>query len=559
MTDSTIALTIDAKKTGEPISKYIYGQFIEQMGRCIYGGIWAEMLEDRKFFYEPGKDESPWQQISTGCLQQSGLGLVKNKTYVGRIVVSAKSKTKIQVSLICGEHRQTKIFNAGNCEFKAFNFKFTAASNANNGKFEIVYNNKVRVNVVSLMPADNIKGMRADTIKLLKELNAPIYRWPGGNFVSGYDWRDGIGPMDKRPARKNPAWKGIELNDFGIDEFIVFCKEINTEPLIVVNTGFGDANSAAEEVRYINIKKKYNVKWWGIGNEMYGKWQLGHMPLEQYVVKHNLFALKMREVDPSIKLIAVGDAGPWSEGMLKNCAENMDVISEHFYCFEGKPDLIEHVKQVPQAVKKKVDAHHEYRKQIDSLKGKDIRIALDEWNYWYGEHIFGELGTRYYLKDALGIAAGLHEMFRSSDMIFMANYAQTVNVIGAIKTTKTAAQLETTGLVLKLYRAQFGTIPVEITSDTNPLDVAAALTKNKKAITIAIVNPTQKNYSLSITLKNIKLNGKGKRWAISHPDPMAYNDPGKKPEVTIDEKELSGINNTLEILPLSVCLYKLEI
>lgn len=558
MPHDKIAITIDAKKIREPISKYIYGQFIEQMGRCIYGGIWAEMLEDRKFFYEPGASESPWKIIAANSIQQGELGLVKGKTYVGRIVVSAKNRTKIQISLIWDGGWQTKSFDVKNCDFKTFNFKFTSESDTSNGKLEIVFNNKVSINAVSLMPADNIKGMRADTLKLLKELNAPIYRWPGGNFVSGYDWRNGIGPIDKRPALKNPAWKGIEHNDFGIDEFMVFCKEIKTEPLIVVNTGFGDAHSAAEEVRYINIKKKYNVKWWGIGNEMYGKWQLGHMPLEQYVAKHNLFVKAMREVDPSIKCVAVGEAGPWSEGMLKNCAENMDLISEHFYCFEEKPSLIEHVQQVPQAVNKKAAAHREYRKNLESLKGKDIRIAMDEWNYWYGEHIFGELGTRYYFKDALGIAAGLHEMFRNSDIIEMANYAQTVNVIGAIKTSKTTAEIETTGLVLKLYRKQFGVIPVEISGNTNSLDITAALIKNRKALTVAIVNPTEKNYMLSINLKNIKLTGKGQLWIISHSDPMAFNDPGKEPAVKIDEKKLNDINS-LEILPYSICLYKLEL
>ncbi|OQA00433.1 MAG: Intracellular exo-alpha-(1-_5)-L-arabinofuranosidase [Planctomycetes bacterium ADurb.Bin401] len=408
------------------------------------------------------------------------------------------------------------------------------------------------------MPADNIKGMRADTLKLLKELNAPIYRWPGGNFVSGYDWRDGIGPIDKREPRKNPAWKGIEHNDFGIDEFIAFCKEVKAEPLIVVNTGFGDAHSAADEVRYINIKKKHNVKWWGIGNEMYGNWQLGHMSLEQYIHKHNWFVTTMEEVDPSIKCIAVGDAGPWSEGMLKNCSENMDLISEHFYCKE-KENLLEHVQQVPQAVANKVAAHREYRKSIDSLKDKDIRIAIDEWNYWYGEHIFGELGTRYYLKDALGIAAGLHEMFRNTDIITMANYAQTVNVIGAIKTNKTAAAFETTGLVLKLYRKQFGELPIEITDNAAPLDVAAALTKDRKFLTIAIVNPANESSTLPIIVKNLKLRDKGKVWTISHDDPMAFNDPDKAPVVKIAEKKISGIIDSLEILPLSITLFRLEL
>jgi len=576
--ENKTAVIIDAKKTGEPISKYVYGQFIEQMGKCIYGGIWAEMLEDRKFFYTPGTVESPWKPINnklitmntknpyvgghspiikTGGIEQGQLGLVKGKKYVGRIILAAKNKSKVQISLIWQDGRQTKNITLGKCNYKTINFKFTSGQTTDDGKLEITGSGDFCVGAISLMPADNVKGMRADTLKLLKELNAPIYRWPGGNFVSGYNWRDGIGPMDKRPPRKNPAWKGIEHNDFGIDEFMVFCKEIKTEPLMVVNAGFGDANSAAEEVRYINIKRKYNVKWWGIGNEMYGHWQLGHIPLEQYIHKHNMFAEAMRKVDPSIKLIAVGEVGPWSEGMMKNCANNMDLISEHFYCSE-KPDVKEHAQQVPQAVAKKVAAHRQYRKDFESLKGKDIRIAMDEWNYWYGEHIFGELGTRYYLKDALGIAAGLHEMFRNSDLIGMANYAQTVNVIGAIKTSKTAAEIETTGLVLELYRKQFGSIPVEVVCDTNLLDITAALTKNHKAITIAVVNPTDKNYSLTTKIKNIKLTGKGQMWTISHTDPMIFNDPGKEPTVKINEKIISNID-TLDVLPLSVCLYNLEI
>ncbi|GAH89612.1 unnamed protein product, partial [marine sediment metagenome] len=246
-----------------------------------------------------------------------------------------------------------------------------------------------QIGTVSLMPSDNINGMRADTLKLLKELNSPVYRWPGGNFVSGYDWKDGIGQRDKRPPRKNPAWKGIEHNDFGLDEFIMFCREVGAEPMIAVNSGLGDDRSAAEEVEYANgsadtpmgkwraangYRQPYNVKWWCIGNEMYGGWQLGHMPLNQYVRKHNLFAEVIRKVDPSIKLIAVGAVGSWSEAMMKNCAEHMDLISEHFYK-GAKESVIEHVRQAPNAVRGIVTAHRDYRKRFESLKGKDIRIA----------------------------------------------------------------------------------------------------------------------------------------------------------------------------------------
>ena len=166
----------------------------------------------------------------------------------------------------------------------------------------------------------------------------------------------------------------------------------------------------------------------------------------------------------------------------------MDLISEHFYC-RDKPDLVAHVQQIPRDVRQKAEAHRDYRRRFESLKGKDIDIALDEWNYWYGPHVFGELGTRYFLKDALGIAAGLHEYARQSDIMFMANYAQTVNVIGCIKTTRTAAVIDSTGLALQLYRQHYGTVPVGVKA-AEPLDVVAALTEDGKTLTIAIVNPT---------------------------------------------------------------------
>ena len=145
--------------------------------------------------------------------------------------------------------------------------------------------------------------------------------------------------------------------------------------------------------------------------------------------------------------------------MLANSAEFMDYMSEHFYV-QTQPGTLSHANLAPRQVKRIADAHRKYRQTIPALKGKDIPIALDEWNYWYGPHVYGELGTQYFLKDALGIADGLHEYFRQSDIIFMANYAQTVNVIGAIKTSKTAAVLDTTGVVLELYRNHYGTIPV---------------------------------------------------------------------------------------------------
>jgi alpha-N-arabinofuranosidase len=292
---------------------------------------------------------------------------------------------------------------------------------------------------------------------------------------------------------------------------------------------------------------------------MYGNWQIGHIPLEEYVKKHNQIAQAIWKVDPSAKLVGVGSVGKWSETMLKVCSDNMNLISEHIYCKEIK-DVTRHTKQLANEIKRVADAHRKYRRDVNELADKDIRIAMDEWNYWYGNYIYGELGTQYYLKDALGVATGLHEYFRNSDIYFMANYAQTVNVIGAIKTSRTASILDTTGVTLKLYRQHFGQIPVEVIgSNIAPLDVAAALKNNRKAITIAVVNPTDKQRELPIELKGVKVADIGKLWVITGTDPLAHNEPGKEPMVVIEEKTAEGLSNKLKVPAMSVSIFEFAI
>ena len=614
-------VTVDTTKSGAPISKYIYGQFIEHLGRCIYGGIWAEMLEDRKFFYAvtgeapawtmytPSKRSydgeghpyelltgSPWMtmgpkggvkmvtagayvgehtpELTKAGLMQERLSLMAGREYVGRVVLSGTGA--VSVSLVWGggaTMRQTVVIPAVTGEYAKYPLRFRAGGTTDNGRIEIVAAGTVRVGTSSLMPADNIYGWRADTVALLKELNSPVYRWPGGNFVSGYNWRDGIGDMDRRPPRKNPAWKGIEHNDVGIHEYMALMREIGAEAFVAVNTGLADDKAAAEEVEYLNGSaatklgklrgdnghpEAYGVKWFAVGNEMYGDWQLGHMPLSEYVKKHNRVVAAMRQVDPGIAPIGVGAVGQWSEQMLTQCADAMTLISEHVY-WQNKPTVEEHVAQTVASLRKVADAHRAYRQKIPALAGKNIRIAMDEWNYWYGPNDFGELGTRYFVQDGLGIAAGLHEFFRNSDIFFMANYAQTVNVIGAIKTTPTAAEMETTGLVLKLYRERFGVTPVAVTGVAAPLDVVAAWTADRSALTVAIVNPTAKAESITLDLKGAALTGEGMAWVIAGRDRMAHNDPGRRRVVDIKSEPVRGGTGELKVPALGVALYELRV
>lgn len=618
------SVTIHAEKTKETISNYIYGQFIEHLGRCIYGGIWAEMLEDRKFYY-PITDEyapwgkksdeywkagefkhlvaSPWKVVgpngtvkmdvkdpfvgehtpviqlpgngTEAGISQDGLAIIKDKKYQGRIVLSGEPNvTLVEIRLVLDDNHiiKYKIENI-NITFQTFPFEFVATTSSENARLEIVSKSEgyFKIGTISLMPANNVKGWRPDVVALLNELNSPIYRWPGGNFVSGYNWRDGIGDMDKRPPRKNPAWTGVEHNDVGIHEYMDLMELINAEPFIAVNTGLGTVKEVAKQVEYCNSSierpmgklraqnghpEPFGVQWWAVGNEMYGSWQLGHMPLEDYVKKHNRVAKTMWNVDPTINLVAVGSVGKWSETMMSECSDFMDLISEHIYTQE-KPGLLGHTGQLAQQIKWKADVHRKYREEIPGLAEKDIRIAMDEWNFWYGDYIYGELGVRYFLKDALGVAIGLHEYFRNSDLYYMANYAQTVNVIGCIKTTKTDAAFATTGLVLKLYRQHFGTIPLEITGATEPLDVVASLTEDKKYLTIGVVNPTEEKVKLPIQLQS-SLVKDGKHWLITGKDAMDYNEPGKEPNVKIEEKNFY-FSDIFTISPISANLYKFEV
>jgi alpha-N-arabinofuranosidase len=620
-----ISVKVDAQKTSDPISPFIYGQFIEHLGNCFYGGLWAEMLLDRKFYYPVTYNYKPWAmdddaQWNAGLykylnaspwkvigaqdtvtmdadhpfvglqtpvihvpgngneagISQENLGVIKSKKYVGHIVLAGDSSVlPIEVRLVTDGGTVTDKIETISGDYQSYPFKFTAPEATGNARIEIVSAGKgdFKIGTLSLMPADNINGWRKDVVALLKQLDSPIYRWPGGNFVSGYNWRDGIGDRDKRPPRKNPAWKGVESNDVGSDETMQLMEMIDAQPYVAVNTGLGGAEEAANEIQYFNGAQDtpmgkmraanghpapYGVTYWAVGNEMFGNWQLGHMPLSEYVKKNNVVVDDIWKVDPSAKLVAVGNVGDWSRTMLAECADHMNYMSEHIYVKE-LPDVPQHAAQLKNEIRRVADAHREYNKEIPGLAQKNIQVAMDEWNYWYGDYIYGQLGVRYHMKDALGIAEGLHEYYRNSDLFFMANYAQTVNVIGCIKVTPTAAAFETTGLVLEMYRHHYGTIPVDVSGDEGNLDVAAAWTDDKKAITLAIVNPDSTPQQIKADFGQTSLSPDAEEWVISNPDPNSYNTPGLAQNVSIKKSSVTVDNSTFNVPAYSVNLYRLKV
>ena len=345
------------RETNAPISKYVYGQFIEHIGGIINNGIWAEMLDDRKFYYpimpqaqaaSPSRgrfalrhwnfvgpeeavtmdtnapyvgDHTPLVKLTGNepCgIQQSGLAIRKGKSYTGRIILAGTPGVKISVTLIWGTNaneRQTTSIENISGDYKTVPLNFTAQADTDNARLGIVGTGKgsFHIGAVSLMPADNVQGFRREVVDALKQLHSGVYRFPGGNYVSGFEWTDAVGDLDRRPSRWDYAWHVMQPNDVGTDEFMTLCKLLDVEPYITVNAGFGDAHSAADWVEYCNGSKSskmgkwraanghpepYGVKFWGVGNEAWGGWQLGAMTLEQFEVKHNLFAQAMRAVDP---------------------------------------------------------------------------------------------------------------------------------------------------------------------------------------------------------------------------------------------------------------------
>jgi len=600
---SEAALSLDLNRPGPAVPPYIYGQFIEHLGRCIHDGIWAEKLWDRKF--QLALDKSPWQVVRPAdasfdayldpagayagehCLAlwrrsegpgdcgvlQKDIGVVAGKEYEGYVVISAVTgEPAVEVGLAWGEDpdaQRTVRLPGLKREYRRIPFRFRAGATTEGASFSIrlIKAGLVWVGCVSLMPADNVNGMRADVLALIKQLNPPIMRWPGGNFVSGYDWKDGVGERDRRPPRWDRAWNAVEDNDFGLDEFMQFCQEVRTEPYIAVNTGLGSVESAAEEVEYATgssrsrwgaerarngHRKPYRVTWWGIGNEMYGDWQLGNVPVERYALRHNSFVAAMRARNRDIKVIGVGTPGRWNDVLLPISAPHMDLLSAHHYSQRKfnvpftPEDAAKYEEAFPaysgsvmEGVRRLVN---DYRQRLAAGNPEldRVRLAIDEWGIvrnWDPKPDGPGVGPfeHYYpLGDGLAAARALNELIRSADVVAMANWAQTVNVIGAIKASRNYAVLGSVGHLLALYRAQVGgsLIPVTLNAPV-PVDAVATIDQKSRSFSLGLVNysPTDE-VVLSLTATRGKLPRTARAWSINGPSLTAINVPGKPEAIT---------------------------
>ena len=314
-------------------------------------------------------------------------------------------------------------------------------------------------------PLSDERGFRRDVIDALAALRMPMVRYPGGNFVSNYDWRDGVGPLDQRPRRPDFAWRSIETNRFGTDEFMSWCQEVRTEPMMAVNLGTAGPKEAAELLEYCNLPtgtsiaderaanghpEPYKVKMWCLGNEMDAPWQAGHVSAATYAERASAAGALMKGIDPTIETVACGSSTnwlptypEWDRIIVEECWNHIDYISAHHYSRNDDDDTASFLGQGVE-----LDAIiTQYRGLLDhvfALKRSfnRVHVSFDEWNVWYREmptlgdfqeapHLLEET---YNLQDALVCAQYLHAFLRHADVVKVACIAQIVNVIAPILT-----------------------------------------------------------------------------------------------------------------------------
>ncbi|KAL1648262.1 hypothetical protein SLS61_006952 [Didymella pomorum] len=302
-------------------------------------------------------------------------------------------------------------------------------------------------------PLSDENGFRKDVIEAFQELKVPVVRYPGGNFVATYDWRDGIGPRDQRPARPELAWIGTETNEFGTDEFMKWCEVVGTEPYLCLNFGTG---TLAEDLRRKNGREKpYNVKYWALGNECWGPWQVEQMTKEDYAKKAWQWAKALKLLDPTITLILCGETGysSWDYYVLNQCVKwsvhglsgdttksFIDMHSIHIYTADNEhlpnataPRAAERAIQMTSAL---IDLARIENKVPETVPRPTI--CFDEWNVWDPVRAPGEEGAeeKYTLSDALAVSVFLNAFIRQAKDMGMANIAQSVNVISPLMTSK---------------------------------------------------------------------------------------------------------------------------
>jgi alpha-N-arabinofuranosidase len=412
-------------------------------------------------------------------------------------------------------------------------------------------------------------GFRKDVMDAARGLGVTILRWPGGNFASGYNWKDGIGPREQRPVRRDHAWGAIETNRFGTDEFLRYAERLNVEPYLCINAGLGTVEDARNWVEYTNEAgntywaqqrrkngrdKPWGVKYWGLGNEIDGPWQLGHKNAQDYATFALEAAKAMRRVDDSIKLIASGSSDfradwvTWNRTVLERLKTEIDYISLHTY-IGNQANNFEEFLAVSRDIDDRIDVVQGQIKavQVGNPNPRPIYIAFDEWNVWYRaragttEYEIASTGLEeiYNFEDALAMGMFLNSFIRHADVVKMANLAQLVNVIAPIFTNKQGLYLQTIYFPIAEYAKQRGHQALDVLVESPQykpnrgralgyLDVSATYDPKTRQVFVNVLNRSEKT-DITARIENVAgaPSGPVSVWELNHPDLKATHTFGK--------------------------------
>lgn len=440
-------------------------------------------------------------------------------------------------------------------------------------------------------------GFRRDVSDLVKEIDVPIVRYPGGNFVSGYNWEDGIGPVEQRPRRLELAWNSIETNEVGINEFAQWAKLVGTEVMLAVNLGTRGVDAARNLVEYCNhpsgtywsdlrishgVKEPHKVKVWCLGNEMDGSWQIGTKTAEEYGRIACEAAKVMKWVDPSIELVACGSSSnhmptfpQWEATVLEHTYEYVDYISLHRYLGNTDNDLGEYLAQSVDMDEfiKSVIATCDYVKAKKRSK-KTINLSFDEWNTSQSCRINYDKKPEpwmiapplaeglYNLEDALVVGCMIITLIKHADRVKIGCLAQLVNVLGPIMTQNGGPSWRQTIFYPYMHASRYGrgiALDIKVNApmyetkafgDVPFIEAAAVLDEEASEITIFAVN---RNQDEALALKG-NLNGfegyKVKEHIVlDSKDPKAVNSAEHPDTVVPHTVEVVHEDDIIAVLP----------
>ena len=455
-------------------------------------------------------------------------------------------------------------------------------------------------------------GFRKDVMKEVRDMGVPIIRYPGGNFVSGYNWLDGVGPKQDRPRVLDKAWNSLNTNQFGTNEFMTWCRAVGTQPLMGLNFGTGTAEEAAALVEYCNVDKgtrwsdlrrkhgvadPYGVKHWCLGNEMDGPWQIGHMTATEYGYKAADAARQMRAVDPSpsLQLVACGSSGPgmptyleWDREVLEQCYQYVDALSLHRYV-GNTPEETGGDSGKYLALNLTMDRQIEETLAVcDLVRGhrrspKKLWLSFDEWNVWYrarsGDAMNGHrqeaphlLEEIYNLEDALVVGGLLNTLMRHADRVKIGCLAQLINVIAPIMTNASGMFRQTIfypyswalqyahGSALDVLVESPSTYEVSGMGPISHLDATATYDPQDGKLALFLLNrDLSKSHQIEISWEGKAGTRSLASWVITGDDLKAVNSfeaPNKVTPQAAEKPSGSAGRTILELPPHSYSVYQ---